>query len=99
MRDGWLQGGGVALAVTLLAAMPPAHGRMLLIPLTDAAAERLLPIVRAHDALLLGAGPLRNSFVVDGDRAALTRALMPRGVAIVAAPDAACGDDVAEGAT
>ncbi|MDP9423218.1 MAG: hypothetical protein M3Q19_10370 [Pseudomonadota bacterium] len=75
------------LALAIMAFAPPAHGRMLLVPLdgrpvSRAAIERLA-------ATPLKSGPLPGSWVVDGSRERLS-GLWAQNVMVLAAPAALC---------
>jgi len=77
----------------LLAALyPPAHGKMILIPVWPGAERGMLALAVDRHALLVGRGPLPNSFVVFGARAAILGEMLRRGVLVLAAPPAACGE-------
>jgi hypothetical protein len=80
--------GAGMLALTLA---PPASGRLLLIPVTPAAADGLAALVIARGGRLTGAGPIEGSLVVDGDRAVLTAGFAARGVLVLSAAVADCG--------
>jgi len=81
--------GGAILACAAL--WPPHEGRMLLIPVTPAAANHMLARAIDGGAALLGSGPLPGSFVVSARHPALASALRNRAVLILAAPPALCG--------
>jgi len=83
-------------ALLLVAFAPPAQGRMLLVPL-DGEPIAMATIESAH-ALALKPGPVRGSWVVDGQRAALA-GLMSEGIVVLAAPDAICGGMLSNEAT
>ncbi len=84
--------GQLALAITallLVAFTPPAHGRMLLIPLNG---ERISDAtVQSRHATFLRPGPVRGSLVVEGQRTALAGLFASQGIIILAAPEAICG--------
>ena len=85
-----------ASALLLAAFAPPAQGRMLLVPLDGEPIARTT-IESAH-ALALKPGPVRGSWVVDGQRTALA-GLMSEGIIVLAAPDAICGGLLSNEAT
>lgn len=76
-----------ALALLAVAIMPPAHGRMLLVPLDGGPIDPRA--VNAAQATLLSPGPLPGSLVVDGDRQLLA-GFWARRVLVLAAPAALC---------
>lgn len=78
-------------AMALMAAAPPAAGRMMLVPLSADAARGMVALAIERGARLVGPGPLPGSLVVDGRRADLLSGLVHHGVALVAAPVAGCG--------
>jgi hypothetical protein len=86
---------GVLLALAALAFYPPAAGRMLLVPLSAAAAARLAPLAVSGGAALVAAGPLRGSLVVAGERQRISAAFERYAVLILAAPPALCGATLA----
>lgn len=90
-----LQVCGIVLGLVVLAFAPPAQGRMLLVPETDAAAARLVPLAVGAGGLLVGPGPLPRSYVVIGDRARLTAGMGGQAIVTLAAPWAGCGDGAA----
>ena len=76
------------LALVVVAFAPPAHGRMLLVPLDGRPVSRAA--IEATAATPLKAGPLPGSWVVDGDRKRLS-SLWAQKVMVLAAPAALCG--------
>jgi len=86
-----LQIAGTLLALSALAFHPPAIGRMLLIPLTDAAAARIASRAVSGGAALIATGPVHGSLVVSGERGKLSAAFADNAVLIFAAPPAICG--------
>ena len=75
-----------------LYAMPPASGRMLLMPMTQDGRAGLARVAVAHGARLIAAGPWAGSLVVEGRRDALARPLFMAGVLAIAADAGGCGD-------
>jgi hypothetical protein len=75
------------LALLVVAFTPPAHGRMLLVPL-DGKQVSEATIVEMQ-ATPVAKGPLPGSWVVDGERQRLWR-LSARRVLVLAAPSALC---------
>lgn len=71
----------------VLALTPPAHGAMLLLPLTHGA--RVAVLAREHEALLLAAAP--HGLIVEGDRVTLFWPMLRAGVLTLAAPAVYCG--------
>ena len=78
------------LALLAVAFTPPAHGRMLLVPLDGKPVSR--EAIEGLAATPLKAGPMPGSWVVDGDRARLS-GLWARRVLVLAAPAALCASD------
>ncbi|MET0309755.1 MAG: hypothetical protein ABW023_13695 [Sphingomonas sp.] len=87
-----LQIAGVVTAMLVAALYPPTHGRMILVPLWPGAERGMIARALDSKALLVGSGPLPNSFVVLADRSAVIGPMLRRGVAVLAAPPAACGE-------
>ena len=79
-----------AAALLALAFAPPAHGRMLVVPIDGEPVDRQL-IRNAHATVLLQ-GPLPGSWIVEGQRAMLARSFSSQGIIILAAPQAICAD-------
>jgi hypothetical protein len=82
------------MAVTLLtlALFPPAQGKMILVPLRTGAEATMIAGAVDQGATLVGAGPLPHSFVVNGTRANIAPAMLARGILVLAAPPAGCGN-------
>lgn len=81
----------LALGVMTLMAValaPPPQGRMLIAPL-DGQQIAGSALHRLH-ATPLAAGPLRGSWIVDGERRHLA-GLWSKGIVVLAAPEAMCG--------
>lgn len=76
----------------LLVAVPPSHGRLLLIPYSEAAATGLVATALSNGARLVEEGPFPGSLVVFGDRATLLPAMLRQGVLVTASPPAGCGN-------
>jgi hypothetical protein len=74
-----------------LYAVPPASGRMLLLPLTDEARAAVAPVAVAQGALLIAKGPWPGSLLVEGERDQLAPALLRRGVIALSAQIGGCG--------
>ena len=90
-----LVAGQLVLGVTallLVAFAPPAQGRMLLVPLNGQPISAAL--IESRDATPLKPGPVRGSWVVDGQRAALAGLFLSQSIIVLAAPDAICGGPV-----
>lgn len=86
------QGIAVVIGFAMLMVWPPRHGEYLLVPVGAKAGASLLPTAVAGHALLIGAGPLPNSYIVRGDRAHLAWLMMAHGVLLLGASAAACGE-------
>ncbi|MES2497337.1 MAG: hypothetical protein V4618_14585 [Pseudomonadota bacterium] len=83
---------GVAVAAMVgFAFAPPARGRMLLVPLSPAAAARLPSAAVSGGAKLLGSGPIGGSLVVVAERQRLGAMSVVDGVIILSAPPLLCG--------
>lgn len=97
MRNGLIaaQLATVAMSLVILTAAPPAEGRMLLVPVTDAAARRIVPLLIHHGGTIVAAGPIAGSLVVDGTRADLLGPAARAAILAVATPDRGCGSGVA----
>lgn len=78
------------LALLAIAFMPPAQGRMLLVPLDGQPVSGAA--LEALQATPLAAGPLPGSQVVDGERGRLS-ALWAKRVVVLAAPAALCASE------
>ena len=78
------------LALGVVAFAPPAHGRMLLVPLDGQPVSKAA--IEAAAATPLRSGPLPGSWVVDGDRELLS-ALWAKRVLVLAAPAALCAEE------
>jgi len=85
----------VAVAIGMAVAAPPASGRMLLVPVTDAAARQLVPLLVAHGGSIVAAGPIAGSLVVDGDRAHLLAPAARAAILMFRTPDQGCGGGAA----
>lgn len=86
-----------ALAASILLVVelaPPAHGRMLLLPLGPTNIERIT-VERSGLAPIRG-GPVRGSMLVEGPGQSIAAALLAQGILMVAAPAVLCGSDAAE---
>jgi len=74
-----------------LYAVPPASGRMLLLPLTHEAGIALAPVAVAHGARLVAKGPWAGSLLVEGRRDELAPALLRHGIVALSAQMGGCG--------
>lgn len=74
-----------------LYAVPPASGRMLLVPLTQEAVAALAPVAVAHGARLVAKGPWAGSLLVEGERDDLAPALLHHGIVALSAQMGGCG--------
>lgn len=70
----------ILFGIVALYAVPPARGRMLLLPMTQSAKGALASVAIAHGARLVAKGPWPGSLVVEGSRAVLAPAMLGRGV-------------------
>ncbi|UAK24686.1 hypothetical protein [Sphingomonas nostoxanthinifaciens] len=81
----WIQLAGVAAAFALLAALPPAHGPILLVPVKAGARGQMVPLALAAGARILAPGRLPASITVYGERARLAGPMLAAGVLILPA--------------
>ncbi|MEH3102362.1 MAG: hypothetical protein PGN12_00465 [Sphingomonas phyllosphaerae] len=81
---------GVA-ALAIMSLYPPDDGRILLVPVIDRDTNATARLALSSGARLLGAGPLRGSLVVVGNRARLAAHSRPWRMLMLAAPPAGCG--------
>lgn len=88
------QGGLILFGLTAVYAMPPARGRMLLVPLTHDGRIGLVPAAVAHGARLVASGPWAGSILVEGRRNDLVRPLLGRGVIAISARAGGCGEAI-----
>lgn len=82
----------VMSSLAALYVMPPASGRMLLMPMTQDGRAGLARVAVAHGARLIAAGPWTGSLVVEGRRDTLARPLLMAGVLAIAGDAGGCGD-------
>jgi hypothetical protein len=80
-------------ALIALLLMPPKNGRMLLFPHSSAAEHGMIKLAIEQGALLVGPGPVRGSFVVQGERGRLWSSMLHAGVVATAAPNSGCGSN------
>jgi len=97
---GWILGATLqgALAATTLLALafsPGELGRTLLVPVNGASIDRSL--LKQLMLKPLAPGPLPGSIVVDGRGRSLAATLFDKGIIMLAAPTAACGDGSSAG--
>ena len=86
-----LQCCAAVLGLAILAAWPPAKGKMLIIPVASHDLNEAAYAALSGGALLLGKGPFEGSFVVIGERAKIAKRLAFWRTIITAAPRAGCG--------
>lgn len=82
--------GASVLGLVALALVPPARGRMVLVPLWPGGAVRLAAAAVERGARLVATGPVAGSLVVEGERARLAP-LLARGVVPLSATALDCG--------
>ena len=85
------------LAVTLsafglMALWPSQNGKNLVVPLPGAGNVNLLTTVAHGGIRLVGSGPLDGSFVIEGDRALISRRLEGMPALLLAAPQSGCSE-------
>lgn len=85
-----------ATIIVGIALWPPQRGAMLMVPLSGHVAS-VIDVAMTGGAGLLAAGPLPGSMVVMGDRAAIGRRALDRGILVLSAPRALCGDAIPGG--
>ena len=90
-RLGLWQAGLAVLGLAVLVFLPPAQGRMLLVPLTPTAAHRLVGFALDRDALLVASGPVPGSLVVEGRRRDLLGSGLARRILVLASARNGCG--------
>lgn len=81
----------VCLVTAVLVLAPPAQGAMLIVSLDRESPGQIARWATAHDARLVGPGPLPHSLVVTGSRAALGKAALAHRGVLFAAVSAGCG--------
>lgn len=87
---------GIALvAFGLLAAMPPASGRMIIVAFDGTDAGRLAAMASRSGARVVGAGPLPGMLIVEGERKALGAVVTGAPRLLLAARGGGCEGDVA----
>jgi hypothetical protein len=82
----------VFLGLLMLYAFPPAHGRLLLLPVNAGARARLVHIAVAGQARLVAAGPVAGSMLVEGRRDRLAVPLLRAGVVTLSAQVGGCAE-------
>jgi hypothetical protein len=86
----------LAMAALLLVAFaPPAHGRMLLVPINGEPIQAAM--IEGRHATPLKPGPLDGSWVVEGQRDSLAGLFSSQGIIVLAAPEALCGGPEEDG--
>ncbi|TFI57634.1 hypothetical protein E2493_14005 [Sphingomonas parva] len=83
----WLHG-AVLAAAALIPVLPPGQGPMLVVPVLPGANPAQWAV--AHDARLVGLGPLPGSLIVDGKRDRMMMAALSNGFLLVSANSPAC---------
>lgn len=81
---------GTMLALVGLGFVPPAQGRMFLLPLRTHAPVAALAVTGG--ALIIASGPADGSLVVVGRRDRLLLPMLRAGILVMAAPAAGCGE-------
>lgn len=80
----------LALAIGMLAFVPPPRGLMLFVPLTPGAAAQIDSIAAHAGGTLAGPGPLPGSRYVEGNRAALLPAALHNGLLLFSGSPRLC---------
>ncbi len=78
--------------LAIVAFYPPSQGRILLLPLTQAARGTVIRLAVDRGARLVARGPLPGSMIVAGHRDAFAGALFGSGIVALASPAGGCGD-------
>jgi hypothetical protein len=86
-----IQLGIAAAGLVTLTAAPPVEGKMLLVPLTPAAARALPHHALSSGATIVEIGPIANSLVVRGQRSAIFERMLVNGVLVLSAAPSGCG--------
>jgi hypothetical protein len=81
----------VVASLVAIALYPPPQGKMLLVPVWPGAEQGLAARAVKAGARLVDRGPLANTLVISGDRAAIWSAMASSGVLTLAAPTGGCG--------
>ena len=84
------QAATIAVAVACLA-LPPAHGRMMLVPVDGRSSAATLAAAVAQGALPLEAGPVPGALVVMAPAPGMARSFLRAGLVPLASPPAGCG--------
>ena len=87
----------VAVMLTMVFA-PPARGAILIVSLRQEDSGQIARRAIERDARLLGAGPVPNSLVVVGSRAALSRAAWQHRGLLLTGTFTACGGAIPDAA-
>lgn len=85
------------IGFTFVLLAPPAHGAILLVPLSRDARAHVAALAVERGALLIGRGRFEGSLIVRGDRNLLGGALLRRGILPITAPEISCGVLAGEG--
>ncbi|MCI4588553.1 hypothetical protein MOK15_00325 [Sphingobium sp. BYY-5] len=96
LRGRWTlfaQCGLILSGLTALYAVPPASGRMLLVPMTQQGRTVLASLAVTHGARLVSAGPWAGSLLVEGRRDRLAVPLLRAGVIAVSTRAGGCGEE------
>lgn len=90
-----LQATLAAVVMSWLLVVPPAQGRMMLVPL-DGRASAALPALALHgETRLVATGPIPGSLIVYGRRDDLAARLLAHGILTVATPLGGCAPGIA----
>lgn len=82
----------VLVGLVGLYAVPPAQGRMVLVPLSAQGRATLAAVAIDHGARLVAAGPWTGSLLVDGRRDLLVGPLLRHGVIALSSAARGCGE-------
>ena len=91
-----IQLGFAACLLPALLLVPPAHGRILLVPILPGSGSHLAADMIVQGARLVAPGPTSGSLVVDGDRDRIMAGLLRRGVIPMSAVLVDCGEKESE---
>ena len=78
-------------AVPILALLPPAQGKMMIVSLSSQSAGQIAAWASREELLIIGQGPIAGSLVVRTGGGTLADKALRHGGIVVAAPATGCG--------